>query len=65
VSRDSNLDLIAYVSEALRARGVATRLFYSQDGRKANIFATIGPADRSGVMLSGQCAAATKCSKGF
>lgn len=53
VSRDLNLDLIAYVSEVLRDRGVASRLVHSEDGRKANLFATIGPADRSGIMLSG------------
>ena len=53
VSRDSNLDLIAYVSETLRDHGIASRLVHSQDGHKANLFATIGPDDRSGVMLSG------------
>lgn len=53
VSRDSNLDLIAYVSDTLRDHGIASRLVPSQDGHKANLFATIGPQDRPGVMLSG------------
>ncbi|CAH2397043.1 acetylornithine deacetylase [Mesorhizobium escarrei] len=53
VSRDSNLDLIAYAAEMLREHGIASRLVHSQDGRKANLFATIGPQDRAGVMLSG------------
>ncbi|HET7055194.1 MAG TPA: acetylornithine deacetylase, partial [Thermomicrobiales bacterium] len=53
VSRDSNLDLIAHVSDTLRDHGIASRLVPSQDGHKANLFATIGPQDRPGVMLSG------------
>ncbi len=53
VSRDSNLDLIAYVSRMLLDRGVASRLVPSRDGRKANLLATVGPQDRAGVMLSG------------
>ena len=53
VSRDSNLDLITYVSETLREHGIASRLVPSQDGRKANLFATVGPEDRPGIMLSG------------
>lgn len=53
VSRDSNLDLIGYATELLEASGIACRLIHSADGHKANLFATIGPADRPGVMLSG------------
>ncbi len=53
VSRDSNLDLIAYVSDVLRAHGIASQIVSSRDGRKANLFATIGPQDRPGIMLSG------------
>lgn len=53
VSRESNLDLITYVSETLREHGIASRLVPSQDGRKANLFATVGPEDRPGIMLSG------------
>lgn len=53
VSRDSNLDLIRYVADLLEANGVASRIIHSEDGHKANLFATIGPADRPGVMLSG------------
>ncbi|TGU99647.1 acetylornithine deacetylase [Mesorhizobium sp. M00.F.Ca.ET.151.01.1.1] len=53
VSRDSNLDLIGYVTELLEASGVACQIVRSADGHKANLFATIGPADRPGVMLSG------------
>lgn len=53
VSRDSNLALIGYVEKLLSSHGIASRLIHSPDGHKANLFATIGPADRSGVMLSG------------
>ncbi|MGN6584808.1 MAG: acetylornithine deacetylase [Rhizobiaceae bacterium] len=53
VSRDSNRDLIGYAAELLRANGVASRIIESEDGEKANLFATVGPADTPGVMLSG------------
>jgi acetylornithine deacetylase len=53
VSRDSNLDLIGYVRELLEANGIAVEVIPSADGHKANLYATIGPADRPGVMLSG------------
>ncbi len=53
VSRDSNLDLIRWAKERLEAAGAVTRLVPSEDGRKANLFASIGPADRPGVLLSG------------
>jgi acetylornithine deacetylase len=53
VSRDSNLDLIGYAAELLGANGIACRIIPSADGHKANLFATIGPTDKSGIMLSG------------
>ena len=53
VSRDSNLELIAYVRETLTGFGIVSQLVPSEDGRKANLFATIGPADRPGIVLSG------------
>ena len=53
VSRDSNLDLIGYVAGLLEGQGISAQLIHSDDGRKANLFATIGPAGASGVMLSG------------
>jgi len=53
ISRDSNLDLIRYAAELLGARGIEYRIIPSQDGRKANLFATVGPAGVPGVMLSG------------
>lgn len=53
VSRDSNIDLIRYVAHLLEQRGIECRIISSPDGRKANLFATIGPADVPGIMLSG------------
>jgi acetylornithine deacetylase len=53
VSRDSNLELIEYVRADLAGLGIGSELVASEDGRKANLFATIGPADRPGVVLSG------------
>jgi len=54
-SRDSNLALIDYVRGYLSEHGVASELVPSEDGRKANLFATIGAdgAARPGVILSG------------
>jgi acetylornithine deacetylase len=53
VSRNSNLDLIHWVRDFLSARGVQSRLYADDSGDKANLFATIGPTDRGGVLLSG------------
>lgn len=53
VSRDSNLALIGYVSEYLQGLGIETMLAPSEDGRKANLWATIGPKDVPGIVLSG------------
>ncbi len=53
ISRDSNLDLIAYVETVLAGFGIASTLVHSEDGRKANLWAVIGPRDRASVVLSG------------
>ncbi len=53
VSRDGNLDLIAYVEKVLAGLGIASRLVHSADGAKANLWAVIGPGDRPSVVLSG------------
>jgi len=53
VSRDSNLDLIAYVQDFLKGLGIASTLVHNEDGRKANLWATIGPDDQPGIVLSG------------
>lgn len=53
VSRDSNLALIAFVRDFLATRGIEVTLIESEDGKKANLFATLGPKDQAGVLLSG------------
>jgi len=52
-SRDSNLALIDFVRGYLAEFGIASELFFDAEKRKANLFATLGPKDRGGVMLSG------------
>ena len=49
----SNLELIEFVREYLSGLGVESHLTYDDARGKANLFATIGPADRPGVILSG------------
>ena len=53
VSANSNLELIHYVRDALRALGVACRLTFNADRTKANLFATLGEGKPAGVILSG------------
>lgn len=53
VSRDSNLDLIEYIARLLEDFGVKSQLIYNEERTKANLYATLGPQDQSGVMLSG------------
>ena len=53
VSSASNRDLIEFVVEFLATRGIEAVLTPNGAGTKANLFATIGPRDRGGVMLSG------------
>ncbi len=49
----SNLDLIGWIEGYLADHGVASRLIASDDGAKANLLATVGPASEGGVVLSG------------
>ena len=53
VSRDSNLDLIAHVRDFRSGCGIDSMLVHNEDGRKANLWATIGPKDVPGIVLSG------------
>ncbi|SEQ54087.1 acetylornithine deacetylase [Devosia sp. YR412] len=53
VSKSSNRALIAYVTGLLDEAGIAWELAESEDGMRTNLFATVGPRDRGGVMLSG------------
>lgn len=53
VSADPNIALIDYVAQCLRAVGADVQILPNESGQKANLYATIGPADRPGVLLSG------------
>jgi len=53
VSADSNLELIAYLGGRLEGLGARVRVTHDPAGRKANVFATIGPEGAGGVVLSG------------
>jgi acetylornithine deacetylase len=52
-SRNSNLELIHYVRDYLGELGVTAHLVHDGEGRKANLYATLGPTDRPGIALSG------------
>ena len=52
-SRESNLALIHFVRDYLAAHGVDSTLIHDESGDKANLYATIGPADVPGIALSG------------
>ena len=53
VSRDSNVGLLTHVEAWLARHGVASEIFWNTDRSKGNLWATIGPADVPGVILSG------------
>ncbi|CAN7191590.1 acetylornithine deacetylase [Bosea sp. LjRoot237] len=53
VSRDPNRPLIDFVRAFLAGHGIESELVEAEGRRKANLFATIGPRDRPGIMLSG------------
>lgn len=52
-SRESNLELIDFVKTYLDGIGVESTLVYDEKKGKANLYATLGPTDRPGIMLSG------------
>lgn len=52
-SRESNLQLIGYVEERLARIGASSTRVASADGRKANLYATLGPSVAGGIVLSG------------
>jgi acetylornithine deacetylase len=53
VSRESNLDLVDWVEDYLAGHGVAARRVYDATGRKAALYANVGPEVEGGVVLSG------------
>ena len=53
VSSESNMDLINYAANFFDDIGADVHLSHNPDGTKANLFATIGPRQNGGVVLSG------------
>ncbi len=53
VSSRSNLAIVAFIADYLRAHGVAASVLPDGTGQKANIVATLGPAETPGLVLSG------------
>jgi len=52
-SRGSNLALIAFAQEILEEAGARCRLTYDDARAKANLFASFGPEEEGGIVLSG------------
>jgi len=52
-SRESNLALIDFVRDYLDRWRVKSEVVYEEGRRKANLYATLGPANAGGIMLSG------------
>jgi len=53
VSRESNLGVIELIRDELARHGVASRLTFDDERKKANLFATLGAGKPAGVILSG------------
>lgn len=53
VSADSNLEMIAYLATRLQDCGAKVDVLLDESGRKANLFATLGPLVDGGIVLSG------------
>ena len=53
ISSESNLALVEYLANYLEQRGAKVACFADISGRKANVFATLGPECDGGVIFSG------------
>lgn len=53
ISLQSNLAMIDYIDTYLADYGIAARRVYSEDGLRANLYATIGNPHRGGICFSG------------
>ena len=52
-SRKSNLDCIDFIRSHLSEFGIKSELSFNDEKTKANLLATLGPANHSGVLLAG------------
>ena len=53
VSSESNMALINYVRYLLATKGIESLIVKDETGGKANLFASIGPREQPGILLSG------------
>ncbi len=53
VSSQENRNLIDWVAGLLAENGIESTIIADSTGKKANLYATVGPQDRPGVLLSG------------
>ncbi|KMY01716.1 acetylornithine deacetylase [Pseudomonas syringae KCTC 12500] len=53
VSSEPNMALIEYIRELLASKGIESLIVKDETGKKANLFASTGPKDVPGVLLSG------------
>jgi acetylornithine deacetylase len=53
VSSEPNRELVAYAAARLEDLGARVRVLKAEEGRKANLFATLGPDGDGGLVLSG------------
>jgi acetylornithine deacetylase len=52
-SRNSNMPLMDFARNYLADFGIESKLVFDETGQKANLYATCGPLDKPGIMLSG------------
>ncbi|MCQ9469037.1 acetylornithine deacetylase [Pseudomonas alliivorans] len=53
VSSEPNMALIEYVRDLLATKGIESLIVRDETGKKANLFASTGPQEQPGVLLSG------------
>ena len=53
VSRDANIGLIEYVAKIIECEKVKPVIIKNNENTKANLFASVGPENSEGIMLSG------------
>ena len=53
VSRDSNLPLVDWVESYLNSHGIPAHRVFDETGKKAALFAHVGPDVEGGIVLSG------------
>ena len=53
VSSESNMALIEYVRDLLLTKGIESLIVKDESGKKANLFASTGPREVPGILLSG------------